>query len=261
MIRYKTLENVLFFKRPNKEAEKKDGLTSLHKIIVFEISFFFVLHADCISNLFLILVHLNNEFIRSYSTGRTPLEPALQLEKDYPIQLRFIPRSFHTQQCFGGNLIERNRLNWNKVQYLYLDRQRFANERGLIIREPEHSFDSRLSLIAGLYADKHQFFHQFASRTFELFFKRQLNIENIDEIIKLLYETSRKDKTLEEFSQDFQKYLNNQGQQDYLNAEKEAEQDHVFDVPMFIIRDELFWGHDRISWIKNKLDSLKLQNN
>ncbi|CAF2145696.1 unnamed protein product, partial [Rotaria magnacalcarata] len=111
------------------------------------------------------------------------------------------------------------------------------------------------------YADKHQFFHAFASRTFELFFKRQLNIENMDEIIKLLYETSRKDKTFDEFSQDFQNYFNSQGQQDYLNAQKEAEQDHVFDVPMFIIRDELFWGHDRISWAKNKLDSLKLRNN
>ncbi|CAF4791146.1 unnamed protein product, partial [Rotaria socialis] len=132
-------------------------------------------------------------FIRSSSTGRTreiikfyydfkspftylALEPALQLEKDYPVQIRFIPRSFHTQQSFGGNLIERNRLHVNKVQYLDLDCQRFAKERGLIIREPKHSFDSSMSLIAGLYADKHQFFHAFASRTFELFFKRQLNI-------------------------------------------------------------------------------------
>ncbi|CAF3386828.1 unnamed protein product [Rotaria socialis] len=206
-------------------------------------------------------------FIRSSSTGRTreiikfyydfkspftylALEPALQLEKDYPVQIRFIPRSFHTQQSFGGNLIERNRLHVNKVQYLDLDCQRFAKERGLIIREPKHSFDSSMSLIAGLYADKHQFFHAFASRTFELFFKRQLNIENMDEIIKLLYETSRKDKTFEEFSQDFQNYLNNQGQQDYLNAEIEAELDHVFGVPMFIIRDEPFWGYDRLSWVR-----------
>ncbi|CAF4787368.1 unnamed protein product, partial [Rotaria magnacalcarata] len=58
----------------------------------------------------------------------------------------------------------------------------------------------------------------------------------MDEIIKLLYETSKKDKTFDEFSQDFQNYFNSQGQQDYLNAQKEAEQDHVFGVPMFIIR-------------------------
>ena len=38
----------------------------------------------------------------------------------------------------------------------------------------------------------------------------------------------------------------------------EAEQDNIFGVPTIIIRNEPFWGHDRISWVKKKLDSLKL---
>ncbi|CAF3694699.1 unnamed protein product [Rotaria sp. Silwood1] len=75
-------------------------------------------------------------FIRSYTTGKTreiikfyydfkspytylALEPALQLEKEYPIQLRFIPWAFRAEESFGGNLEERNKLNWNKVRYLY----------------------------------------------------------------------------------------------------------------------------------------------
>ncbi|CAF3230389.1 unnamed protein product [Rotaria socialis] len=212
-------------------------------------------------------------FIRSYSTGRAreiikfyydfkspftylALEPALQLEKDYPVQISFIPWRFRAEETFGGTVEQRDKRNWDKIRYGYSECRRFANERGLIIRGSQRIFDSSMSLIAGLYADKHQFFHAFASRTFELFFKRQLNIENMDEIIKLLYETSRKDKTFEEFSQDFQNYLNNQGQQDYLNAEIEAELDHVFGVPMFIIRDEPFWGYDRLSWVRKRLDSL-----
>ncbi|CAF4221446.1 unnamed protein product, partial [Rotaria sp. Silwood2] len=138
--------------------------------------------------------------------------------------------------------------------------RRLANARGIIIRGPERLFDSRLSLIGGLYADKHNFFHLYALRTFELFFKRQLNLENINEITKLLYETSNKNVSFEKFSQDFQTYVNNQGQQDYLNAQNEAEQDHIFGVPTFIVRDEPFWGNDRISWIKKKLDSLKLHD-
>ncbi|CAF2969198.1 unnamed protein product [Rotaria sp. Silwood2] len=217
------------------------------------------------------------KFIRSYTTGKTreiikfyydfkspytylALEPALQLEKEYPIQLRFIPWVLRIEESFGGNLQQRSKLNWNKVRYGYLDCRRFANERGLIIRGPQRIFDSRLSLIGGLYADKHNFFLSYAYRTFELFFKRQLNIENIDEITKLLYETSNKNVSFEKFSQDFQSYANNQGQQDYLNAEHEADQDNVFGVPTFIVRGEPFFGNDRISWVKKRLDSLKLHD-
>ncbi|CAF2042763.1 unnamed protein product [Rotaria magnacalcarata] len=223
-------------------------------------------------------------FIRSYSTGKTreiikfyydfkspytylALEPALQLEKDYPVQLRFIPWAFRVEETFGGNLQERNKLNWNKVRYLYfeivrnrilLDCRRFANERGMIIRGPERLFDSRLSLIGGLYADKYKFLRPYAYRTFELFFNRQLNLENIDEITKLLYEASNKQIPFEKFAQDFQSYANNQGQQDYLNAQNEADQDQIFGVPTIIVRGEPFWGNDRISSVKKKLDSLKL---
>ncbi|CAF4097390.1 unnamed protein product [Rotaria sordida] len=146
-------------------------------------------------------------FIRSYTTGKTPFEPALQLEKEYPIQLRFIPWPFRVEESFGGNLQERNKLNWNKVRYGYMDVRCFANEHGLIIRGPQRIFDSRLSLMG-----------------------------------------------------DFQTSANNQGQQDYLNAQNEADQDSVFGVPTFIIRGELFFGNDRISWAKNRLDSVKLHD-
>ncbi|CAF1384139.1 unnamed protein product [Adineta steineri] len=218
---------------------------------------------------------LSMRFLRSFSTGKQreivkfyydfkspyaylALESTFQLEKEYPIQIRFIPWGFRPEESFGGNLQERNRLSWNKVRYLYLDCRRFANERGMIIRGPERLFNSRLSLIGGLYADKNQFFPSFARQTFQRFFNRQLNLESLDEITKLLYETSDKKLSYEKFAQDFQTYLNNQGEKDYLNAEKEAEQDRIFGVPTYVIRDEPFWGNDRILWVKKKLDSLKL---
>ena len=204
------------------------------------------------------------EIIKFYYDFKSPytylaLEPALELEKEYPVQLRFIPWPFRPEESFGGNLQERNKLNWDKVRYLYLDCRRFANERGIVIRGPERLFDSRLSLIGGLYADKNNFFRPFARLTFERFFNRQLNLENIDEITKLLYETSNKTLSFEKFFEDFQTYVNNQGKKDYSNAQNEADQDHVFGAPTFIVRGEPFWGNDRIVWIKKKLDSLNLQ--
>jgi 2-hydroxychromene-2-carboxylate isomerase len=205
------------------------------------------------------------EMIKFYYDFKSPytylaFEPTLELEKEYHVQLRFIPWPFRPEESFGGNLQERNKLNWNKVRYLYLDCRRFASERGMTIRGPERLFDSRLSLIGGLYADKNGFFRPYARLTFERFFNRQLNLENIDEITKLLYETSKKNLSLEKLSQDFQTYVNNQGQKDYLDAENEADQDKIFGVPTLMIRGEPFWGNDRILWVKKKLDSLQLRN-
>ncbi|CAF0772575.1 unnamed protein product [Adineta ricciae] len=213
-------------------------------------------------------------FLRTYSSGKTKeiikfyydfkspysylaLDSAFQLEKEYPVRVRFVPWAFRPEESFGGNLQERNRLNWNKVRYLYLDCRRFANERGMTIRGPERLFNSHLSLIAGLYADKNGFFPVFAQQTFQRFFNRQLNLEDMEEITKLLYETSKKDVPYEKLAQDFQSYAQSQGEQDYSNAEKEAEEDKIFGVPTFVVRGEPFWGNDRVRWVMKKLDTLK----
>jgi 2-hydroxychromene-2-carboxylate isomerase len=203
------------------------------------------------------------EIVKFYYDFKSPytylaFEPALKLENDYPIQLRFLPWAFRARESFGGNLDERTRLNWNKVKYLYLDCRRFANERGMIIRGPERLFDSRLSLIGGLYADQNHFFRPYARLTFERFFSRQLNLEDFDEITKILYETSKKNVPFEQFAKDFQNYANTQGEQDRAEAEKEADEDNIFGVPTFVIRGEPFWGYDRLTWVKKRLDALKL---
>lgn len=203
----------------------------------------------------------SKEIVKFYYDFKSPysylaLDSALQLEKDYPVRVRFVPWAFRPEESFGGNLQERNKLNWNKVRYLYLDCRRFANERGMIIRGPERLFNSRLSLIGGLYADKKQFFPAFAQRTFAQFFNRQLNLESQQEITQLLFETSPKDVAFEKFAADFQSYLGQQGEQEYVNAEKEAEQDRIFGVPTFVVGGEPFWGNDRVAWVRKKLDTI-----
>lgn len=206
---------------------------------------------------------LPRELIKFYYDFKSPytylaFDPVLALEKDYSVQVRFIPWAFR-MESFGGSLEDRKEFHWNKVRYLYLDCRRYANERGLIIRGPERLFDSRLSLIAGLYAEKKQFFPSFARLTFQRFFNRQLNLENFDEITQLLHETSSKNISLKELAQDFHHYSQIEGVKCYTDAENEAKVDRIFGVPTMIIRGEPFWGNDRLSWMKKRLDSLQLK--
>jgi len=192
------------------------------------------------------------EIVKFYYDFKSPysflsLDDTLKLEKDYPIRLRFLPWPFRPEETFGGKLEERKRLHWNKVRYLYADCRRFANERGLIIKGPERLFDSRLSLIAGLYADRQRQFPQFAQRVFEKFFQRKLNLEEIDELLPLFDPRPTRDE--------FEQFLNNDGAKEFDLIQKEAEIDEIFGVPTFVLRGEKFWGYDRLSWLKKRLDS------
>src|SRR5438132_2520531 len=92
------------------------------------------------------------------------MAPAYDLERSHRVRLRFIPHELNVRGAFGGDLEQRPERDWNKVRYLYLDARRYANERGLIIRGPQKIFDSRLSLISGLYADLHGKFRPYSDR-------------------------------------------------------------------------------------------------
>jgi len=39
----------------------------------------------------------------------------------------------------------------------------------------------------------------------------------------------------------------------------EADRDHVFGVPTFVVDNELFWGYDRVEWLVRKLDAMGLR--
>ena len=49
----------------------------------------------------------------------------------------------------------------------------------------------------------------------------------------------------------YREYLNGQGSIDYENCLKEAMEDRIFGVPLFVVDGQQFWGHDRI-WLIEK---------
>src|SRR5437588_4455411 len=107
------------------------------------------------------------------------LDPALELEQTHRVRIHPIPHAFDFS-AFGGPLEKRDERSWRKVRYLYLDARRFANERGLVIRGPQKLFDSRLALMSGTFAHRQERFDRYARRVFELFFKRDLDIEHFE---------------------------------------------------------------------------------
>jgi 2-hydroxychromene-2-carboxylate isomerase len=180
------------------------------------------------------------------------MEPAYRLEKTHRVRLRFIPHELAIQDAYGGELDRRKQRDWNKVRYLYADVRRFANERGLIIRGPQKIFDSQLALMSGSYADGHGCFRPYADRVFERFFKRELDIENLEALCALATQAGLDADGL-------RRYVASEGPGALRAAAGEAEGDGVFGVPTFVVAGELFWGNDRVEWLIKKLDSMKLR--
>jgi 2-hydroxychromene-2-carboxylate isomerase len=197
------------------------------------------------------------ETIKLYYDFKSPftylaMEPAYKLEETHSVRLRFIPLELAIREAYGGELEQRAQRDWDKVRYLYMDMRRFANERGMIIRGPQKIFDSRLALMGGLFADRNGRFRPYADRVFERFFKRELNIEDIDALAAVMAEAGLD-------AAGFRRYAEGEGLNDLRAAAAEAERDGVFGVPTFIVAGELFWGNDRVEWVVKKLDQMKLR--
>jgi len=179
--------------------------------------------------------------------------PAVDLERTHRVRLRFLPHLFDFE-AYGGDLEARNERDWRKVRYLYRDVRRFASERGIIIRGPQKLFDSRLALMSGLFVDRHGKFREYARRVWELFFRRELDIEQFDQLAPHI-------KTVGLDPGEFRRYCESDGPRDLADALAEGESDKVFGVPTFMVDGEPFWGNDRVDWVIKKLDAMGLRRN
>jgi len=209
--------------------------------------------------------------VRFYFDYKSPFsflakDQVYAMERDYKESVRFIwlPYAFSVEGSFG--LPEhRTDLLRRKVRYAYKDARRFANERGIVIYGPQRVYDSTTALIGGIFAQLHDqkksssfqytsssnapSFKKYTDTVFERFFKRQLEIEDADEISKILVECGVD-------VGDFKNYVEKEGHQRVAEIISLADKDEVFGVPSFIVEGELFFGNDRIDWVRKKLNSL-----
>lgn len=193
------------------------------------------------------------KFYYDYKSPFTYLafDPALDLERTHRVRLTFFPHVF-AFEAYGGELPRRTDRDWFKVRYLYADARRFANERGIIIRGPQKLFDSRLALMSGTFADRAGQFRDYSRKIFERFFKRELDIENLDALAAVIAESDMDVNA-------FRRFIADQGPSALAEALAQGEQDGIFGVPTLLVAGEPFWGNDRIEWVIKKLDRMGLR--
>jgi 2-hydroxychromene-2-carboxylate isomerase len=181
--------------------------------------------------------------------------PAYALEQSHRIKLRLIPFGVNIRQVYGGEVVDRDEYNRRKLRYLYLDARRFAAERGLVIRPPKRIFSARYAFYGGMCAEDQGVFRPYSDRVFERFWKRELEVEDPAAISSILKEVGAD-------ASQFLRYVADEEAEAKPRLKAcfaEANDDHVFGVPTFLVNREPFWGYDRIDWLVRRLDTLGLR--
>jgi 2-hydroxychromene-2-carboxylate isomerase len=178
-------------------------------------------------------------------------DEAYKLEENYHVQIEWLPYVLNIPEALG-DLQNRTKQQWRKIRYLYMDARRWANKRGLIVKGPQKIFDSSIAAIGMLYARKQGKFRAYHDRVYERFWKRELDIEDKQAIAKTVAEAGAD-------PEGFLPYLEGDGRTELGAIQQRAEEDEIFGVPIFIVEKEMFWGHDRIPLIREKLDAMGLR--
>ena len=109
-----------------------------------------------------------------------------------------------------------------------------------MIRGPQKIYDSTVSLIGALYAQKEGFFRAYSEATFGRFFERRLEIDVAEEVAALIDELGHR-------GSDYLGWLVAKGAQRLEACIAEGMEDEIFGVPIFVFEGEKFWGYDRIA--------------
>ncbi len=187
------------------------------------------------------------ELVKLYFDYKSPyaylaMAPARALSERFGIELRWIP---YLLRIKGKN--ERSVYSEWKVRYSYLDARRVANQRGgFKIRGPRKVYDSTPALIGGLFAQRDGFFPAYTEAVFSRFFEHRLEIDDPQALGALIEELGGS-------ADAYHGYLAGDGSLAFESCIAEGQRDHIFGVPVFLFRDEPFWGQDRIPLLEERL--------
>jgi 2-hydroxychromene-2-carboxylate isomerase len=170
------------------------------------------------------------------------VEPAFALPERYRVDVRWIPYVLRIKGPGQRSIYS----DW-KARYSYMDARRWANRRGgFPIKGPLKIYDSTPSLIGGLYAQQHDFFRPYTELVFARFFERALEIDQPEQVAAVIDELGHS-------GSDYRAWANGEGARRFEACLEEGHADQVFGVPIFRFEDEVFWGHDRIPLLEERL--------
>ena len=204
---------------------------------------------------------MSNNSIDFYVDIKSPyaylaLDPAIEMFDQLGRHWNLLPYTLNIADYLGsatvnneGKIISSNRTahQWRRVKYSYMDCRRMANLQGKTILGTQKIWDSSLFSMAHLWVREKskQTLLPFLRESFQLFWKRELDIENEQVILNLI------DK-FQLDSADFIFWKTNN--KNCVNSLMDtALSMGIFGVPTFVFEEEIFWGSEKLALISAKV--------
>jgi 2-hydroxychromene-2-carboxylate isomerase len=142
---------------------------------------------------------------------------------------------------------QRTETQWRAVKSAYADVRRYGSLRKLVVRGTTKIWDSSLAAIGMLWAKQHgsTVLRAYMGVTYERFWKRDLDIEEVSVIEGVLREAGA-------ITEKFREYASREGRELHDHIQRAAFDAGIFGVPTFIVDGEMFFGREhlpRIKWI------------
>ena len=204
---------------------------------------------------------MSNNSIDFYIDIKSPyaylaLDPAIKIFDQLGLQRNILPYTLDIADYLGsatvnneGKIISSNRTahQWRRVKYSYMDCRRMANLQGKTILGTQKIWDSSLFSMAHLWVKEksEKTLLPFLRDSFQLFWKRELDIENEKVLLNLI------DK-FQLFSTDFISWKSN-NQNCVTSLMDTALTMGIFGVPTFVFEEEIFWGSEKLALISAKV--------
>ena len=204
---------------------------------------------------------MSNNSIDFYVDIKSPyaylaLDPAIEMFDQLGLNWNLLPYTLNIADYLGsatvnneGKIISSNRTahQWRRVKYSYMDCRRMANLQGKTILGTQKIWDSSLFSMAHLWVREKskQTLLPFLRESFQLFWKRELDIENEQVILNLI------DK-FQLDSADFIFWKTNN--KNCVNSLMDTALSRgIFGVPTFVFEEEIFWGSENLTLIRAKV--------
>ena len=203
---------------------------------------------------------MSNNSIDFYIDIKSPyaylaLDPAIIMFDQLGLKCNLLPYTLDIADYLGsatvnneGQIISSNRTphQWRRVKYSYMDCRRMANIQGKTILGTQKIWDSSLFSMAHLWIKEksEQTLLPFLLESFQLFWKRNLNIENEKVILNLITK----------FKLDSANFISwkSNNQNCVTSLMNTALSKGIFGVPTFVFKEEIFWGSEKLELIKAK---------
>lgn len=177
------------------------------------------------------------------------------LSDDCDVVIEWRPYTLHIPDFLGSAEVNeqgeriadaRTAHQWRRVKYIYMDCRRLAAQRGLTLKAPRKVFSSFVAHVGALYALKHGAFLPYHNAVFEAFWRRELDLDNVDEISALL-QVAGVD------SANFATFVAGEGGREHARVMDEAHRLGIFGVPSFVMDGELYWGGEHLPMLRERL--------